>query len=79
MHHDPIPLPFTYHCMHHFIPIRCPLNLCTGRGDLLAGIQGFKKGNLNHTETVDKSGPDIAGPKKGGVGGGVKGAMPLPG
>jgi len=50
-----------------------------GRGNLLAGIQGFKKSGLEKTETVDKSAPPVAGggAKAGGGGGG--GARPTGG
>jgi hypothetical protein len=41
----------------------------SGRGNLLAGIQGFKKSGLEKTETVDKSAPPVAG--GGGAGSGA--------
>jgi len=41
----------------------------SGRGNLLAGIQGFKKSGLEKTETVDKSAPPISG---GGNSGGAR-------
>jgi hypothetical protein len=45
-----------------------------GRGNLLAGIQGFKKSGLEKTETVDKSTPPVAG-----GGGGAPAARPTGG
>jgi hypothetical protein len=42
-----------------------------GRGNLLAGIQGFKKSGLEKTETVDKSAPPVAGGGGGAKAGGA--------
>ena len=44
-------------------PGKMPPKAAGGRKDLLGSIEGFKKGKLKKAETVDKSGPALAGKK----------------